>query len=165
MKRLLALSAALVIAACSDASVETDVTAVKDAPIAGTDMAAADAAAPLAVTLSDPYIMAPLKGRDVAAGYFVAENDGAAARLVAATSPVAEVVELHTHSMEGGVMKMREVEGVDLPAGESVTFEPGGLHLMLFGFNREEGQTEAPVTLTFEGGEEMTLSVPIRERE
>lgn len=162
MKRFLLLSAALAAAACSPTETERqEVVVVEEAPVAGSPVTDAT----LSVTLTDPYILAPLKGRDVTAGYFMIENAGSDTRLVSASSPIAAEVEIHTHSMADGVMQMREVDGVDLPSGETVTFEPGGLHLMMFGFARDEGQTETPVTLDFANGESLTLTLPIRERE
>lgn len=152
MKRfLIATSAALMLAACSGAS--------SDAELDAADM---DASAP-SVLISDGYVLAPLKGRDIAAGYFIAENQGAAISLIGATSPMASI-EIHTHSMVDGVMKMRKVDAVNLPEETSIAFEPGGFHLMMFGFTQAEGQTDAPVTLTLSTGEELVVSLPIRER-
>lgn len=152
MKRLLiATTAAVLLAACSDASTDT-----------ASNVGAADVSAP-SVLISDSYIMAPLKGRDVAAGYFIAENQGAAISLVSASSLIA-TVEIHTHSMADGVMKMRKVDTVELPEEGSIAFEPGSFHLMMFGFSPTEGQTEAPVTLGLSTGEELIVMMPIRER-
>ena len=170
MKRfLLVASTALTLAACSQGEVEPqEVVVVEPAPVASVETVTdviETVTEGMSVTVSDGYILAPLKGRDVTAGYFMIQNDGSAVRLVSASSPIASEVELHTHTMADGVMKMREVDGVDLPEGETVTFKPGGLHLMLFGFGQIEGQTETPVTLMFEGGEELTVTLPIRSRE
>src|SRR3954466_5412959 len=51
-------------------------------------------------------------------------------RLTAISTPEAKTAELHTMTMEGGVMKMRPLAGVDLPAGQPVTLKPGGSHIM-----------------------------------
>lgn len=149
---LITTTAALFLAACSDAATTPDA-----------DTIVIDAATP-SVLISDGYIMAPLKGRDIAAGYFIAENQGEAVSLVSASSPSAATVELHTHSMADGVMKMRKVDAVDLPEEGSVAFEPGSFHLMMFGFTRAEGQTETPVTVGLSTGEELVVTLPIRER-
>ena len=83
-------------------------------------------------------------------------------RLVSASSPVAKKAELHTMSMQGMVMKMRPLAGLDIPAGEPVTLKPGGDHIMLLGLNQplREGQT-FPLTLTFEkaGARPVTVTV------
>jgi copper(I)-binding protein len=83
-------------------------------------------------------------------------------RLVSVSSPVAKKAELHTMSMEGMVMKMRPLAGLDIAAGQSVTLKPGGEHIMLLGLNGplREGQS-FPLTLTFEkaGTREVTVAV------
>ncbi len=87
-------------------------------------------------------------------------------RLVSATSPVSERVELHTMTMDGDVMRMRELEdGIALPAGETVELKPGGLHVMFIGLSAPfvTGET-VPVTLTFESGDTQELIMPVMER-
>ncbi len=72
-------------------------------------------------------------------------------KLTGATSPVAKMTQLHEMANDGGVMKMREVSAIDLPAGEAVTLKPGGLHIMMMGLKHplKPGQS-VPLTLTFE---------------
>ncbi len=52
--------------------------------------------------------------------------------LLSATSPISPRVELHEHTMADGVMKMRQVMGIEVPAGGMVELKPGGYHIMLF---------------------------------
>src|ERR1051326_1551640 len=54
-------------------------------------------------------------------------------RLTGLSTPVAKKAELHSMTMEGGIMKMRPLAGLDLPAGQTVTLKPGGDHIMLVG--------------------------------
>ena len=87
-------------------------------------------------------------------------------RLVSASSPSAERVELHTMTMEGDVMRMRELEdGIELPANAQVDLEPGGLHVMFINLIQPfaEGE-EVPVTLTFANGDEQDIVLPVRAR-
>ena len=83
-------------------------------------------------------------------------------RLVSVSSPVAKKAELHTMSMEGMVMKMRPLAGLDIAAGQPVTLKPGGEHIMLLGLSEplREGQS-FPLTLSFEkaGTREVTVVV------
>lgn len=83
-------------------------------------------------------------------------------RLVAVATPAAKKAEFHLMSMEGGVMKMRPVDAIALPAGKPVALKPGGYHIMLRGLVKplEPGQT-IPLTLTFEkaGTEEVAATV------
>lgn len=85
-------------------------------------------------------------------------------RLVKAAAPVADRVELHTHVMEHGMARMQEVPAVDVPAGQTVTFQPGGYHVMLQDLKDrlKAGQT-FPLTLTFEHGGEVTVEVTVKD--
>ena len=71
-------------------------------------------------------------------------------RLTGASTPAAAQADLHMMSMDNGVMKMRQIDGIDLPPGQTVTLKPGGYHIMLTGLAKPlaEGQT-FPMTLTF----------------
>ena len=83
-------------------------------------------------------------------------------RLTAIATPVAQKAELHTMTMDGNVMKMRQVDGIDLPAGQTVTLKPGGYHIMLTGLTQplKEGET-FPLSLTFAkaGTQQVTVTV------
>ncbi|KAF0221208.1 MAG: hypothetical protein FD176_3226 [Rhodospirillaceae bacterium] len=83
-------------------------------------------------------------------------------RLVSAASPVAEVVELHTHIEEDGIMRMRAVEAIPVPAGGTVELKPGGLHIMLIGLKAplKEGR-RFPLTLTFERAGPIRMEIPV----
>jgi len=97
--------------------------------------------------------------------YLTISNTGTAPdRLLSASASVSDRAELHTHIHEGGMMKMRKVDAVELPAGEDKMFQPGGLHIMLMGLNTPlvEGQTFS-LTLRFEQAGETSVEVPIAE--
>ena len=96
------------------------------------------------------------------AAFMTIHNAGDADRLVAAAADVSERVELHTHMMEGDVMKMRQVEAIEVPAGGMAELQPGGFHVMLIGLKAplKEGE-HFPLTLTFEKAGEMTLEVTV----
>ena len=114
------------------------------------------------VEISNAYIKPPLAGRDVAAGYFEARAIGGDMVLTGASSDAAAHIELHTHTVEDGVMRMRRVERVELPEGKTVRFEPAGYHLMMFGAQLG-GATDANVTLSYADGQTVTLTVPVGE--
>ena len=104
------------------------------------------------IQLEKPWLRATAPGAKVGGGYMLIRNQGAAAdKLVAASSPAAGKVELHVHVNEGGVMKMREVPGYDVPAKGSFELKPGGAHLMFMDLKApfKEGD-KLPVTLKFE---------------
>jgi copper(I)-binding protein len=87
------------------------------------------------VAATDVWARAAATGNSAA--YMILKNGGAADRLVKAESDVAGVVELHKTTMDGGMMKMAPVDGIDLPAQGQAELKPGGLHVMLIGLKRE----------------------------
>lgn len=90
------------------------------------------------------------------------------ARLVAVESAAAGMVQIHSMKMENGVMKMFEVDGVDIPAGKTVKLAPGGYHVMMMGLKQQmkPGDT-VPLTLVFEHPdkkrEAIELKVEVRD--
>jgi copper(I)-binding protein len=96
------------------------------------------------------------------AAFMTVHNAGPADRIVKAASPVAGVVELHTHIKEGDIMRMRPVEAIDVPANGMVALQPGGLHVMLIDLKQPlvAGQT-LPLTMVFEKAGSMQLTVPV----
>ncbi len=89
----------------------------------------------LDVVVSDAWTRATAPGQKVAGVYFDIES-GSEARLVGVETGIADVAELHYMKMQDGVMRMRAMPTVDLPARETVKFAPGGLHVMLFELKR-----------------------------
>jgi copper(I)-binding protein len=87
-----------------------------------------------------------------AAGYLTITNHGSAAdKLTAVSTPMAGSGELHTMKVENGIMTMRQVDGIEIPAGGTVTLAPGGYHLMFIGPKEPiKDGGKMPVTLTFE---------------
>lgn len=98
--------------------------------LAFTMVAPAAAAAP-GVKVAGAWVRAQAPGQKTASAYVELTSDRNAA-LVAAGSPAAGRVELHSMSVHEGVMRMRAMPQIELPAGKTVKFAPGGLHLMLF---------------------------------
>lgn len=84
--------------------------------------------------------------------------------LIAASTPIADRAELHNHTVEDGIAKMRRVETIDVMPGEPVTLEPGGLHVMLMGLKEKlEAGATLPLTLTFEQAGDVTMELPIKD--
>lgn len=100
-------------------------------------------------------------------GYFELRNAGDRDyRIVAAQSPISEVVELHEHAHVDGVMRMRQVAGLEVPAGETLVLEPGGLHLMFIGLHEPlTAGAWIPVVLECADGETMTIHARVQRGE
>ena len=98
-------------------------------------------------------------GAPVAGGYMLVTNRGAQdERLLGATSDRAPETQVHEMRMDGDVMRMRQLEGgLTIPAGQSVSLQPGGYHLMLMGPEALIAGETHEVTLLFERAGEVTV--------
>lgn len=117
------------------------------------------------VQVQDPWARPTAQGQPVGGGFLRIVGGATADRLVSATAAVADRVELHTMRMDGDVMRMRQVEAIDVPAGQTVELKPGGLHLMFMGLKAPlQAGTTFPVTLRFEKAGEVQTTVSVEQR-
>ena len=125
--------------------------------LSAADPASADG--PLTVEDARARILLPSRP---GAAWLTVRNGGGADRLLGAESPAAERIEIHTHIHEDGVMKMRRVEAIDIPAGGEAALEPGGDHLMLFGLKAGLAPGDSfPLTLLFEKAGPVTVEMRV----
>jgi len=105
------------------------------------------------ILIEHPYAFATPVGAPAGAGYLVLKNTGEVDdRLISASVPFVKRVELHEMILDDDIMRMREKEGgIPIPAGETVTLERGGLHIMFMGLTDQltEGERHT-LSLTFE---------------
>ncbi len=117
------------------------------------------------IMVHDPYARAMPPGQPNSGAFMTFKNsDSSAHAVVSASSPVSKVVELHTHIHENGMMMMRRIDKIDVPANGETVLKPGGLHVMFIGLKHDlkVGQT-VPVTLTFEDGSKKEIEAPVRK--
>ena len=116
-----------------------------------------------AIHIDHPWARASIGMAKAGAAYMVLTNEGSETdRLISASADVAESVELHTHMMDDGVMRMRQVEAIEINPGTPSVLEPGGLHVMLIGLKQPLAAGESfPMTLTFEQAGEVTVEVSV----
>jgi periplasmic copper chaperone A len=118
------------------------------------------------VTLAEPaWVRLPPPNLSVTAAYMTLRNSGDDdLTVVHAESPTAGTVELHEHLHDAaGVMRMRQVASLSLPAGGVLVMEPGGLHLMLIGLHQPLTEGEiVPVTLHLADGRTLDVSAEVR---
>lgn len=116
------------------------------------------------VLVGSPYARAVPPVIENSAVFMTLKNTGTSDHaVVSASSEAAQVVELHTHVNDGGVMRMRKIDQISVKAGESTVLEPGGLHVMLLGLKRplSVGAT-VQVALAFSDGSTKTVVAPIK---
>ena len=112
------------------------------------------------LSIRDAEFRPPLGSSGVGAGYFIitsAKPD----RIVAISSSAAEAIEIHSSVTEGGMMSMKRLLSVPLPAGKSVKFAPGGLHLMVFSPRLDGTEAGLPITIELESGLRKTVPFQI----
>lgn len=114
------------------------------------------------VTVSDAWARATVPGQENGSVGLVITSQKDA-RLIAVTTPVAASSEIHTMTMDNGVMKMRQLEYLVLPAKQPVTLGPGGDHLMLFGLKHAfKVGDKVPLTLTVQYADQKTENIMIK---
>lgn len=121
-------------------------------------------AAASGISISDAWARETVEGAPTGAIYMTIENSGSEPdQLLSADVGIAARAELHGHSHEDGMMRMRPVEAFEIKAGETASLAPGGMHLMLFGLNRPlvAGET-FPLALQFEKAGRRETTVTIR---
>ena len=115
------------------------------------------------VEIKDAWARATPGKAENGAAYLTIETP-APDKLVAVSSPAAKKTTLHTMTMDGGVMKMRPLDGLDVPANQPVTLKPGGIHIMLQGLNEPlQAGKSFPLTLTFEKAGERKVEVAVEK--
>ncbi len=129
-------------------AVAAAITAFAIAPSLAKDFQVGD------IKISNPTIRATVPGAKVGGGFMMLMNGGGADdRLVAVTAAEAsDDVQLHEMAIVNDIMKMRQLaDGIALPAGEMVTLQPGGLHVMFMSIKKPFTEGEmVPATLHFE---------------
>ena len=116
-----------------------------------------------AITVLDAWARASPGAATTGAAYVTLKGGAQDDRLVAVSTPVAVTAGVHESVTEDGVMKMRAGPNLPVPAGGTVTFVPGGLHIMLMGLKQPlvAGQS-FPLTLTFTHAPAVTVDVKVQ---
>lgn len=129
------------------------------------NLAQASTPASAAIKITDPYARAVPPGQPNSAVFLQLDNTSATAHaIVNASSNVSKITELHAHIHEGGMMKMRRIDKIDIPAHGQVTLQPGGLHIMLIQLQQTLKVGDmVTVTLEFEDGSKISVQAPVRK--
>jgi copper(I)-binding protein len=118
--------------------------------------------------IANPWSMELPPNAPTVAAYFVVHNSGKNAdRLLSVESPVAGKAELHEHLMQEGLMKMQQVQSVDIPAGGEAKFAPMGFHVMLLELKDKSKLVDGqhfPLTLHFEKSGDVTVDVAVQKQ-
>lgn len=119
------------------------------------------------VDVRDAWARATVPGQK-ATGVYMKLTARESVRLVGVSSPVAGVGEVHQMKLEDGVMMMRPMDALELPAGKTVELRPGGYHMMLLDLKAPLAKDgTVPLTLTFRDAKgrqnQLELQVPVAQ--
>jgi copper(I)-binding protein len=113
-------------------------------------------------TVTDPWVRGTVATQK-ATGMFVQLTSAQGGKLVSGSSPVAGRVEIHEMAVVDGVMRMREISALDLPAGKAVELKPGSYHLMLMDLKQPMKAGDiVPVTLVIEGADKKRETLELK---
>jgi len=115
-----------------------------------------------AITIGHPYARATAAGQSTGGGFMKFVNAGGNDKLLSVSAEVSKTVELHEMKMEGDVMRMRQVDGIELQAGKTVELKPGGYHVMFVGLKAPlKAGDKFPLKLKFEKAGDVTVEVNV----
>lgn len=114
------------------------------------------------VTVHDVWVRGTVAGQ-AATGAFMELKASENSALLGVSSPVAGSAEVHEMSMDNGVMKMRALPKLDLPAGKTVALKPGSYHIMLMDLKQPLKKGDSvPLTLKVEGKDKKTSTLEVK---
>ncbi|PKG39500.1 copper chaperone PCu(A)C [Psychromonas sp. Urea-02u-13] len=116
-------------------------------------------------SVEDAYIRAtPPHTQNTAAFMHINNNSDKSLKLVAASSDIAERVELHSHTMSDGMMKMRQVDDIAINANAYTELRPGSFHVMFFDLKAPLAEgTTIKLKLYFDNGDEIIVDAPVKK--
>lgn len=115
------------------------------------------------ISVADPYVRMSPPGTKTTGAFMTIKNAGdKEARVVSAASSVANVTELHNHINDNGVMRMRQVKEIVVPAKGETALKPGGYHVMLIDMKAplKEGE-HVVINLGFADGSSKEVHAPV----
>ena len=114
-----------------------------------------------APVVSQSWIKTTIPGSAVSAAYMQIKS-AAPFKLIKAESSAAGIVEIHDMKMNAGVMEMKALDAINVPANKAVALKPGGMHVMLMNVKKPINKGDKiPMTLTFEGANKKTVLVTL----
>ena len=115
------------------------------------------------ISVEQAYIRSSIPGTTITSSYMIIENKGEkTVTLLGANSKVSPRIEIHQHTMSGGMMRMRQVESIDIKAKQRIVLQPSGLHLMLFDVKKPlKAKQKVELTLNFLNESSVIIQVPV----
>ena len=124
----------------------------------------AESTAPLLVEVTQGHVRETIPGTEISSAYMTIHNNSAEALVLEGViSDVSSRLELHQHSMVDGMMKMRQVETITIPAKGELILQPSGYHIMIFSLqNGLQAGSEVKMTLLFSQQRSLDIFLPVQ---
>ncbi len=117
---------------------------------------------PASLTIKNARVRQNIPPQRITAAYVSIHNRGPANALISASTPVAEIAEIHVMTTDGNMMRMKKIDRLPIPANGSATLQPGGNHLMLIGLKRDLAPGDSlDLTVAFANGQIQTVRARI----
>lgn len=115
------------------------------------------------ISVKHAYIRRSIPGTTITSSYMTIENKGEkTVTLLGASSKISRRIEIHHHSMLNGMMRMRQLDSIDIKANDRIVLQPSGLHLMIFDVKKPlKAQQNVKLTLHFSNQPPLMLQVPV----
>lgn len=114
--------------------------------------------------VTDAWVRETPPNRSVAAGYLVIENEGETQATLLGAESDGLRIELHTMLREDGMMRMRPLAALEIPAGGRAALAPGGAHLMIFDVDATRAGAVIDMELLFADGTRLPVALPVRRQ-
>ncbi len=117
------------------------------------------------ISIENAYIREVPPGQTVSASFMVLKNDSdSTVALVKVSGDIAKSIELHEHVHNDGMMEMRQVEKINIPAKGETELKPGGFHIMLIGLTKKiKAGDEIQLNLIFDNGTKVLLKTSVKK--
>lgn len=117
------------------------------------------------IQIKDPYVREVPPNQTISASFMTIKNNtGSDIALLKVTSNIAKSIELHEHIHNNGLMQMRQVSKIIIPANGSKKLQPGGFHIMLFGLQRKiKAGEKVHLILEFDNGKKEKVSASVKK--
>lgn len=118
-----------------------------------------------AISVTKAHARATIPGTEISSAYMTITNTSATDKtLVSVTGDVSKRIELHEHSMSNGMMKMRQVQSINVSANSSTVLQPSGLHIMIFNPKKPLlPNSHIKLALHFSSGDTEHISIPVQK--
>ncbi|MBL4822503.1 MAG: copper chaperone PCu(A)C [Colwellia sp.] len=115
------------------------------------------------ISVERAYIRSSIPGTTITSSYMIIENKGEkTVTLLGASSKISPRIEIHQHSMSDGMMRMRQLDSIDINAKQRIFLQPSGLHFMFFDIKKPlQAQQKVELTLNFSNKSPVTIQVPV----